>query len=150
MNPNYPSRKDIARKQKAETDWIESKKVYAECPDQSALAINYIEILDVNIPSGKKIQRETAARKKGLLGDHYTLLKQSSKFPSIGTQEHILKLGWSIYKGNRVIAQLKKMGLIEISEAKCSSRKGGRPKKMILLKALGKKFLKNYEARQGK
>ena len=119
---------------------IRSQMKFAK-PDDSVEPIDWQAIAISKSAGAGKPQRAAAP----LLQDHYRFLHDVHEHES-GLKARYDRLGWSVEKGNRRLAELKAAGCILVRRESSPSAAGGRPRLSVRLTPFGLETLRAYES----
>jgi len=146
MNDSYyPSAEEIQRCQAAEFESLHRATVFAEYDDPPTLPIRYRAVVR---EKGFHTQAASGAppRPKRLLDDHRRFITDIAISPRAGLKERYDRLGVGISRGNRILAELKEMGLVTVEAVKSTNPSGGRARLIASLTPAGRELLAALEA----
>ena len=147
MNDSYyPSTEEIQRCQAAEFESLHRATVFAQYDDPPTLPIRYRAVVREKGFQTHAAANRSPTRPKRLLDDHGRFMADIAKTSGAGLKERYDRLGVGISRGNRILAELKEMGLVTVEAVKSVNPSGGRARLVASLTTAGKEWLSAHEA----
>lgn len=142
----HPTEANIRNHFKDEYDRLRAQATYAQ-PDNHVASIDWRSIVD----GGASVGRAASKTPVPLLHDHYLLLREILANPTAGLKTHYDQVGgWGIPRGNRTLAELRRVGAVTVRKEKTANPKGGGGRLIASVTPLGRTLLAAFERQNSK